>query len=91
MGLFECILYFGRANDSEWRVNEHFNSFPRSLVSTFLYLAGFSDYVLLTSGGQQFAQIAKWISLALLGGFASPLLKQALDAFSRKSRTACNE
>jgi len=71
-------------NHSEWRVNEHFNSFPRSLVSTFLYLAGFSDYVLLTSGGQQFAQIAKWISLALLGGFASPLLKQALDALLKR-------
>jgi len=73
-----CVLYhFGG-------VDEHFNSFPRSLVSTFLYLASCPGYALLNQDADSFAQMMKWISLVLLGGFASPLLKQGLDTLLEK-------
>jgi TRAP transporter TAXI family solute receptor len=73
-----CVLYhFGG-------VDEHFNSFPRSLVSTFLYLASCPGYALLNQDADSFAQVMKWISLVLLGGFASPLLKQGLDTLLEK-------
>jgi uncharacterized protein len=73
-----CVLYhFGG-------VDEHFNSFPRSLVSTFLYLASCPGYALLNQDADSFAQMMKWISLVLLGGFASPLLKQGLDTLLKK-------
>jgi uncharacterized protein len=68
-----CVLYhFGG-------VDEHFNSFPRSLVSTFLYLASCPGYALFNQDAESFAQVMKWISLVLLGGFASPLLQQGVD------------
>jgi TRAP transporter TAXI family solute receptor len=73
-----CVLYhFGG-------VDEHFNSFPRSLISTFLYLASCPGYALLNQDADSFAQMMKWISLVLLGGFASPLLKQGLDTLLEK-------
>jgi hypothetical protein len=73
-----CVLYhFGG-------VDEHFNSFPRSLISTFLYLASCPGYALLNQDADSFAQMMKWISLVLLGGFASPLLKQGLDTLLKK-------
>jgi uncharacterized protein len=73
-----CVLYhFGG-------VDEHFNSFPRSLVSTFLYLASCPGYALLNQDADSFAQMMKWISLVLLGGFASPLLKEGLDTLLEK-------
>jgi len=76
-----CVLYhFGG-------VDEHFNSFPRSLISTFLYLTSCPGYALLNQDADSFAQLMKWISAALLGGFALPLLKQGLDALlERMSR-----
>jgi len=74
-----CVFYH-----YEWAVNEHFNSFLRSLVSTFLYLTSLSGYSLLTQDAQSFAQSAKWVSVVVLGGFASPLLKQGLDALLKK-------
>jgi TRAP transporter TAXI family solute receptor len=70
-----CVFYH-----YEWTVNDHFNSFVRSLGSTFLYLTSLSGYALLTQDAQSFAQRAKWVSVVVLGGFASPLLKQGLDA-----------
>jgi TRAP transporter TAXI family solute receptor len=70
-----CVFYH-----YEWSVNDHFNSFIRSLGSTFLYLTSLSGYALLTQDAQSFAQRAKWVSVVVLGGFASPLLKQGLDA-----------
>jgi TRAP transporter TAXI family solute receptor len=70
-----CVFYH-----YEWTVNDHFNSFLRSLGSTFLYLTSLSGYALLTQDAQSFAQRAKWVSVVVLGGFASPLLKQGLDA-----------
>jgi TRAP transporter TAXI family solute receptor len=74
-----CVFYH-----FEWAVNEHFNSFLRSLASTFLYLASLSGYSLLTQDAQSFAQRAKWVSVVVLGGFASPLLKQGLDALLKR-------
>jgi TRAP transporter TAXI family solute receptor len=74
-----CVFYH-----YEWAVNDHFNSFLRSLVSTFLYLTSLSGYSLLTQDAQSFAQRAKWVSVVVLGGFASPLLKQGLDALLKK-------
>jgi TRAP transporter TAXI family solute receptor len=74
-----CVFYH-----YEWAVNDHFNSFVRSLVSTFLYLTSLSGYSLLTQDAQSFAQSAKWVSVVVLGGFASPLLKQGLDALLKK-------
>lgn len=70
-----CVFYH-----YEWAVNDHYNSFFRSLASTFLYLTSLSGYSLLTEDAQSFAQSAKWVSVVVLGGFASPLLKQGLDA-----------
>jgi TRAP transporter TAXI family solute receptor len=67
----------------EWRVNEYYNSFPRSLESTFLYFASFPDCDLVTQAGRSAGQMTKWISLVVFGGFAVPLLKQALDATGR--------
>jgi hypothetical protein len=74
-----CVFYH-----YEWAVNDHFNSFLRSLVSTFLYLTSLSGYSLLTEDAQCFAQRAKWVSVVVLGGFASPLLKQGLDTLLKK-------
>ncbi len=74
-----CVFYH-----FEWAVNDHFNSFLRSLESTFLYLTALSGYSLLTQDAQSFAESAKWVSLVVLGGFASPLLKQGLDALLNK-------
>ena len=74
-----CVFYH-----YEWAVNDHFNSFLRSPVSMFLYLTSLSGYSLLTEDAQSFAQRAKWVSLVVLGGFASPLRKQGLDALLKK-------
>jgi len=74
-----CVFYH-----DEWAVNDHFNSFLRSLGSTFLYLTSLSGYSLLTEDAQSFAQRAKWVSVVVLGGFASPLLKQGLDALLKR-------
>jgi TRAP transporter TAXI family solute receptor len=73
-----CVLYHYGG------VDEHFNSFPRSLISTFLYLASCPGYGLPNQDADSFAQMMKWISLVLLGGFASPLLKQGLDTLLEK-------
>jgi hypothetical protein len=75
-----CVFYH-----YEWAVNEHFNSFLRSLVSTFFYLASLPGYSLLTQDAQSFAQRTEWVSVVVLGGFASPLLKQRLDALLKKA------
>jgi TRAP-type uncharacterized transport system substrate-binding protein len=63
----------------ESTVNEYYNSFPRSLGSTFLYFASFPGQDLVTQAGRSAGQIVKWINLVALGGFAIPLMKQALD------------
>jgi TRAP transporter TAXI family solute receptor len=68
-----CALY------SVGGVDEHFNSFPRSLFSTFLCLASFPGYDVLNQDASAYAQIARWLSVVLLGGFASPLLKEGVD------------
>jgi len=75
-----CMFYH-----YEWAVNEHFNSFLRSLASTFLYLTQLSEYSLLTQDAQSFAQRAEWVNVVLLGGFASPLLKQGLDTLLQRT------
>lgn len=61
----------------EWSVNELFNSFPRSLRSAFCFLMSVPGYAPLTPKGQEAADIIKWLSIVLLGGFATPLLQQA--------------
>jgi TRAP transporter TAXI family solute receptor len=68
----------------ERSVNEHFNSFPSSLRFAFLYLMSFPGYALLTPSGQAAADITKWLSALLLGGFATPLLHQTWCWLERK-------
>jgi uncharacterized protein len=74
-----CVLYYYGG------VDEHFNSFSRSLISTFLYLASFPGYALLNQDAESFAEAMKWVSVVMLGGFASPLLKQGLDRLLAKT------
>jgi TRAP transporter TAXI family solute receptor len=64
--------------------NEHFTCLLRSFEYAFVYLAALPGYELVTPGGQLTGQIAKWLSLVLLGGFAGPLAKQGLDLLGKR-------
>ncbi len=75
------ILYYFESS-----VNEQFNSFPRALRFGFLYLVGVHGYSPLTPNGQVAVDITKWVSVALLGGFATPLVRQGWDSLTQKLR-----
>jgi hypothetical protein len=81
-----CLLY-----RLEYRVNELFNSFPRSILSSFLCLLSFPGLSLLTRTGQSTLEITKWVSLVLFGGFIGPQVKQALEGLFRSLVCWCEK